>query len=113
MPNLPAYKNLEVYNLSRRLVIACYQLTHDLPPDEKTNFTRYLRTAALNLHMNVTQGIFLKSKKRKKFVQSAKNALVIIDAATEILLELGLTTKEDTELVSGLSNSCFELLDKA
>jgi four helix bundle protein len=112
MPNLPAYKNLEVYNLSRRLVIACYQLTHDLPPDEKTNFTRYVRTAALNLHMNITQGIFLKSKKKKKFIRSAKNALVIIDAATEILLELGLTTKEDTELVSGLSSSCFELLDK-
>jgi hypothetical protein len=63
--------------------------------------------------MNIAQGIFLKSKKRKKFIQSAKNALVIIDAASEILLELGLTTKEDTELVSGLSSSCFELLDKA
>ncbi|HWJ89586.1 MAG TPA: four helix bundle protein [Flavisolibacter sp.] len=112
MPNLPAYKNLEVYNLSRKLVIACYQLTHDLPPEEKTNFTRYIRTAALNLHMNIAQGIFLKSKKRKKFIKAAKNALVIIDAGTDILVELGLTTKEDSELVSGLSRSCFELLDK-
>ena len=106
------YRSLEVYNLSKKLVIACYELTHELPAEEKTNFARYIRTAALNLHVNVAQGIFLKRKKRKKFLRNAKNALIIIDAATEILVELNFATKEQIDVVASLSASCYQLLDE-
>jgi four helix bundle protein len=106
------YRSLEVYNLSKKLVIACYELTHELPAEEKTNFARYIRTAALNLHVNVAQGIFLKRKKRKKFLRNAKNALIIIDAATEILVELNFATKEQIDGIASLSASCYQLLDE-
>jgi|SRR6188768_71832 four helix bundle protein len=106
------YRSLEVYNLSKKLVIACYELTHELPAEEKTNFARYIRTAALNLHVNVAQGIFLKRKKRKKFLRNAKNALIIIDAATEILVELNFATKEQIDRIASLSASCYQLLDE-
>jgi len=112
MPKLSGYKSLEVYNLSKKLVIACYELTHELPPEEKTNFTRYIRTAALSLHVNVAQGVFLKSKKRKKFIRIAKNALIIIDAASEILVELKLATQEQIDVITSLSSSCYQLLDE-
>lgn len=112
MPKPSGYKSLEVYNLSKKLVIACYELTHELPAEEKTNFTRYIRTAALNLHVNVAQGVFLKSKKRKKFTRNAKNALIIIDAATEILVELNFATQEQTDVVISLSSSCYQMLDE-
>ena len=112
MANASGYKSLEVYNLSKKLVIACYELTHDLPADEKTNFTRYIRTTALNLHVNLAQGVFVKAKKRKKFVRNAKNALIIIDAATEILVELRLATQDQVEVISALSSSCYRLLDQ-
>jgi four helix bundle protein len=112
MPKTGSYKSLDVYNLSKRLVVACYELTHELPAEEKTNFTRYIRTAALNLHVNVAQGIFLKRKKRKKFLRNAKNALVIIDAATEILVELKFATQEQIDAIAALSSSCYQLLDE-
>ncbi|MFL5741454.1 MAG: four helix bundle protein [Flavisolibacter sp.] len=112
MPEQPAYKTLEVYGLSKQLAVACYELTHGLPADEKSNFTRYIRTAALNLHINIAQGAFQKPKKRKYFIREAKNALVIIDAATEILVELRLVTVEDTELIKTLSEKCFQLLEE-
>lgn len=111
MPKSTGYKNLEVYNLSKKLVIACYELTHELPAEEKTNFTRYIRTAALSLHVNVAQGVFLKSKKRKKFIRAAKNALIVIDAATEILVELRLATQEQIDLITSFSSSCYQMLD--
>lgn len=111
MPKQPAYKSLEVYNLSKKLVIACYELTHELPAEEKTNFTKYIRTAALTLHVNIAQGAFLKSKKRKKFIRAAQNALIIIDAATEILVEVGFATQEEVDAVIKLSSSCYQLLD--
>ena len=112
MAKASGYKSLEVYNLSKKLVIACYELTHELPADEKTNFTRYIRTTALNLHVNLAQGVFVKPKKRKKFIRSAKNALIIIDAATEILVELRLATQDQIEVISALSSSCYRLLDE-
>jgi four helix bundle protein len=106
------YKSLEVYNLSKKLVIACYELTHELPAEEKTNFTRYIRTAALNLHVNIAEGVLLKRKKRKKFLSNAKNALIIIDAATEILVELNFATREQIEVITALSSSCYQLVDE-
>jgi four helix bundle protein len=112
MPKANGYKSLEVYNLSKKLVVACYELTHELPVDEKTNFSRYIRTAALNLHVNVAQGAFLKSKKRKKFIRNAKNALVIIDAATEILVDLRFAAQEQVDGITTLSSSCYQLLDE-
>lgn len=112
MPKATGYKTYEVYNLSKKLVIACYELTHELPADERTNFSRYIRMAALNFHVNVVQGIFLASKKRKKYIRNGKNALVIIDAATEILVELKLATQEQIDAVTVLSASCYQLLDE-
>ena len=106
------YKSLEVYNLSKKLVIACYELTHELAAEEKNNFIRYIRTAALSMHVNVAQGAFTESKKRKKFLRSAKNALIIIDAATEILAELKLATQEQIEAITSLSSSCYQMLDE-
>jgi four helix bundle protein len=112
MPKLSGYKSLEVYNLSKKLVIACYELTHELPVEEKNNFSKYIRMAALSLHVNIAQGAFLKSKKREKFLQNAKNALIIIDAATEILVELRFATPEQIDLIAALSSSCYQLLDE-
>ncbi len=112
MPRQAAYKSLEVYHVSRKLVVACYELTHSLPAEEKTNFSRYIRTAALNLHVNIAQGIFRKNKKRKKYLRGARHALVAIDAATEILVEVGFCTAEDVDVISALTASCFQLLDQ-
>lgn len=112
MPKQTAYKNLEVYHLSKKLVIACYELTHDLPEEEKTNFTRYIRTAALNLHINIAQAVFQKPKKRKKFIQEGKNSLVIIDAAAGILVDVGFVSQEDVDLLNSLANACEQGLDQ-
>ena len=107
-----SHKGLEVYNLSKKLVIACYELTHELPPEEKTNFTRYIRTAALYLLVNVAQGVFVNPKKRKKRIRAAKDSLIIIDAASEILAELKMATHEQIDVITSYSSLCFQLLDE-
>jgi hypothetical protein len=56
--------------------------------------------------------VFLKPKKRKDFIRNAKNALVIIDAATEILVELRFATQEQIDVITTLSSSCYQLLDE-
>jgi four helix bundle protein len=112
MAKLSAYKSFEIYELARKLVISCYELTHELPAEEKTNFSRYIRTAALSVHINIAQGAFAKSKKRKKYVREAKAALVIIDAALEMVVEVGFTTPSKTQPLIKLSAAIYELLDQ-
>ncbi len=107
-----SFRSLEIYEQSKKLVVACYALTHDLPPEEETNFSRYIRTAALNVHLNVAQGVFLKKKKRKKFLGRAKDSLVIVEAAVEILVEVGFATREQTEPIVKLCSSCYQLIDQ-
>jgi four helix bundle protein len=106
------FKSFEIYEKTKKLVIACYELTHDLAEEEKTNFSKYIRSAALTAHLNIAQGVFLRSKKRKKHLKKARTALVVIDAAIEILIEVGFTTQSQSQKVIDLSSGCSRLLDE-
>jgi four helix bundle protein len=106
------YKTLDLYSLSKKLVISCYELSHELPTEEKTNLSRYLRSAALTVHVNTAQGAFLKSKKkRKKFITAAQNSLVIIDAVIEVLIDVKFISEDQSDEVIRLSSQCYQLLD--
>lgn len=106
-------KSFDIFSLSKKLVVACYALTNDLPEEEKTNLTQYIRNAALSAHINITQGVFLKKKKAKrKCLKSAQNSLVIMDAALDVLVEVGLVKEESTNEAAQLSSTCYQLLDR-
>ena len=108
-----SFKSFDLFELSKKLVIACYTLTSNLPPEEKTNLTLYIRNAALTAHINITQGSFLKKKKAKrKLMMAAKNSLIIIDAAVDVLVEVGLVKEEETGEVMQLSSTCYQLIDR-
>ena len=113
MPEPFSNNKPEVYILARKLVMDCYELTHDLPPEEKTNLTKYIRAAAVTVFLNIARGIFLKKrKKRKKFIESAKNNLVIINAAMEALADAGLIKKEQLKLVSDSTSTLYRAIKK-
>ena len=112
MPHPSAYKSLELFNLSKKLVVSCYDLTHNLPEEESANLTRYIRTAALTCHVNVAQGVFIKKwKNRDRFIEKAQNALVVIDAALEVLLEVKLAAEDQCREVLELSSVVYQSLD--
>ena len=112
MPKLTPYKDLEVYNLAKKLVLASYELTQELPSEEKTNFCRYIRTAALCVHFNITRAANENSKKKKKYIRASRKALDIIDAGCEIMVEVGLAKKEQVKDLKNLSSSCYQLLNQ-
>lgn len=106
-------KSFDIFALSKKLVIACYALTESLPREEKTALTQYIRNAALKAHINITQGAFLKKKKaKKKFLRAAQNSLVVMDAALDVLVEVGLVKEEATTEVAQLSSTCYQLLGR-
>ncbi len=107
------FKPFDILELSKKLVVACYTVTGNLPPEEKTNLALYIRNAALKVHLNSTQAVFAKKKKRKNgFVNAAKNSLVIIEAAVEVLIEVGLVKEQDATDVLRLSSNCYQFLDR-
>jgi len=110
MPRQHPYKTFEALVLSKKLAVACYELTHELSPEEKTNFSRYLRSAAVTVHVNLSQCIYMKEKKREKHLLEVRNGLVIIDAATEILVEVGLTTRDAAEAIPRYTAALSQLL---
>ncbi|MGN6402296.1 MAG: four helix bundle protein [Flavisolibacter sp.] len=112
MPDQSAYNTIELYSLSKKLVIACYELTHDLPAEEKTNLSQYIRTASVTVHLNIAQSLFLKKKKkRKKVINNIQDALTIINAATEVLQEVGLITKEKSSALTTLTADCYAAIE--
>jgi four helix bundle protein len=112
MPAQPAYKTFELYNLSKKLVVACYELTHDLPQEEKTNLVQYIRTAAVTVHLNIAQGAFLnKKKKRKKLIQTVQNALTIIDTALAVLTEVNYTTEVRTSEITDITSAIYQTVE--
>ncbi|SHF36889.1 four helix bundle protein [Flavisolibacter ginsengisoli] len=112
MPIQPAYKTLDVYYLSKRLVVACYELTHDLPPEEKTNLVQYIRNAGVTVHLNIAQGgFFKKKKKRKQFIKTVKNALVVLDTAVQVLIEVKLVPTEKASELRELASACYTFFD--
>lgn len=106
-------KNFDLFELSKKLVLAAYALTGNLPPEEKTSLTQYIRQAALSTHLSVAQSAFLKkNKRRRKFSREAMNALIVIDAAVDVLIETGLAKAEATNEVQQLSSTCYGLLSR-
>ena len=111
MPAENNYTTLEAHLLSRKLVVSCYELTHNLPPDEGANLSKIIRSAAVTVHLNMTQGLLAsKKKKRRKLVEATENALIIIDAAIGVLLEVGMADAAATRTIREASSHCFHVL---
>lgn len=103
------YKSLD---LSKKLVVACYTITNNIPVEEKTNLVHHLRTAAVTVHVNMTRAVFLNTyKQKKKFLREALNALIILDVTLEVLIEVGFIKEDQTTELVHLSSSCYLLLD--
>jgi hypothetical protein len=105
MPIHTIYKPLDWYNLAKRLVIACYEITQDLPTEEKSNLVHFIRNAGLTVYFNMSRGVF------QKFIEAAINALIVIDAAVEVLVELHLADTVRASELTNLSSSCYQALD--
>jgi four helix bundle protein len=113
MSRTSTFTPFDILELSKQLVVAAYSLTANLPADEKTNLTLYLRNAALKVHLDSVESTFQKkNKKLKKVVNKAKNSLVVIEAIVDVLIEVNLVEEEATTELMQLSSTCYQLLDR-
>jgi four helix bundle protein len=84
-----------VFSVSRELVLLCYKETRYFPSEEKFPLIQQIGRAALSVQLNVSEGCSRKSAvERKRFYEIARGSAIEIDAALDIALNLGYTTKE-------------------
>jgi four helix bundle protein len=108
-----AHTKLDVFKVSKEFVLSCYKETISFPSDEKFAMIQQIRRAALSVHLNVAEGCSRKSAvERKRFYEIARGSVIEIDAALDIALNLGYTSKERLSDLGILLIRCFQLISK-
>ena len=104
------HQKLDIYEMSRKLVKACYDFSNLLPKDEKFAMISQIRRAALSVHLNIAEGCSRTSgAERKRFFEIARGSLIEIDAALDIALDLKYITQNPEDLKEPLTR-CFKML---
>ena len=108
-----SHTKLDIFSVSKAFVLACYKETKSFPPDEKFAMISQIRRAALSVHLNVTEGCSRKSLgERKRFYEIARGSLIEVDAAIDIAVELGYTSRQKIEGLGSLIVRVFQLISK-
>jgi four helix bundle protein len=83
-----AHTKKDSFQESKKLVLECYRLTKEFPPDEKFAMVQQIRRAALSVHLNIAEGCSRKSEiERKRFFEVSRGSLVEVDTAIDIAHE--------------------------
>ena len=105
------HTELHAYKASRAFVHDCYQLTNQLPSEERFSMVSQIRRAALSVHLNISEGASRKSAmERKRYFEIARGSCIEIDAALDIASDLGYLDPIDTARLGSSMTLCFKLL---
>ncbi len=105
------HQKLDIFQFSRSFVGECYKLTKELPADERYNLVSQIRRAALSVHLNIAEGASRKSNvERKRFYEVARGSVIEIDAALDVIKDMGYIKKEKVEQLGFLLIKCFKIL---
>ncbi len=108
-----SHTKLDVFNVSKEFVLACYKETISFPSTERFAMIQQIRRAALSVHLNVAEGCSRKSPtERKRFYEMARGSVIEIDAALDIASKLNYTTKEKLKELGILMVRTFQLISK-
>jgi four helix bundle protein len=108
-----AHQEMNVYVVSRAFVKECYNMTKNFPADEKFALSQQIRRAALSVHLNIAEGSSRKSEtERKRFYEVSRGSIVEIDAALDIVIDLGYSTKEELNELGLTMVRTFSMLSK-
>lgn len=93
-------ENLEVYKISRLLILEIYNITKKFPADEKFGLISQLRRATISISLNIAEGSGKISKKDfANFIRIAIGSLIETDTALKISTDLGYINSREYEKI--------------
>lgn len=94
------FKDLKVWQKSRKLTVLVYQLTKTFPSDEMFGITSQMRRAALSIVSNIAEGCGRKTDPQlKQFLRIANGSATELEAQNIIASDLGYLSDNDFQLV--------------
>ena len=108
-----SHKNLEVYNISLKLIKEIYKVTATFPREEQYVLISQIRRAAVSVCSNIAEGASRISKREKKrFYEISRSSLVEIDTQFEIAIALQYYKSGQIEELEQYLESIFRMLSK-
>ena len=105
------HKTLDVYKAAHEMLLEVYNITRQLPPEEKYVLISQIRRASLSVKLNIAEGASRKSPaERKRFYEVARSSVVEIDSAMEAVIDLKYVALENLQNLGVLLNRCFSML---
>jgi four helix bundle protein len=93
--NKYSYKNLNVYQDAKSLVVDVYKLLKLFPAEEKYALCDQIRRAVISITSNIAEGMNRMSDKEKAhFIGVAYASMMEVDSQLEVSVELGYLTPE-------------------
>ncbi|THU41361.1 four helix bundle protein [Niastella caeni] len=105
------HKTLDVYKAAHEMLLECYIITRELPPEEKFVLVSQIRRASLSVKLNIAEGASRKSTaERKRFYEVARSSVVEIDSAVEAVVDIKYVALDNLQNLGILLNRCFSML---
>ena len=107
------HTKLDVYEVTRKLLVACYKVVQKFPPGEQFNLTFQVKKAALSVLLNYSEGASRTSaRERKRFFEVARSSSAEIDTAFDAAFDLKYVTIEDLAEAGTLLVRVFQMLSR-
>lgn len=108
-----SHTKLDIFKVSKSLVLNCHKETKTFPPEEKFGIVQQIRRAAVSVHLNIAEGCSRKSKtERKRFYEVARGSLIEVDTALDVSVDLNYTAKENLMELGQLIVRMFQMISK-
>ena len=106
-----AHTKMDVYKLSRKMVLACYKLSNLIPEIERFGLIQQIRRASTSVSLNIAEGCSRKSEiERKRFFEIARGSVVEIDSIMDLFCDLEYCSQSEMKAAGELVVRCFQML---
>ena len=99
------YKQLDVYQDSKKLVLMIYELLRQFPKEEQFALCDQLRRAVISIPSNLAEGCGrISFKEQAHFIEIAYGSLLEVECQIDIARELAYVSKEEKEQIDSQIN---------
>lgn len=107
------HTKLDIFSVSKTLVLSCYKETKIFPSEEKFGIISQIRRVALSVHLNIAEGCSRKSlAERKRFYEIARSSLREVDTAFDVAIKLKYIPEEQLSEFGNIMVRTFQLISK-
>jgi len=105
------YKQLDVYQASKTLVLMIYKLLKQFPKEEQYALCDQLRRAVISVPSNIAEGCGrISLKEQSHFLEIAYGSLLEVECQIDVAYELAYVSNEEKEQIDLLINKIAAML---